>query len=149
MKAANMTRVLAALVAGATMGLYGPVGEAGSTIALENETPSARCLAAWNDAPADDVCTETNVLGELELNDVVQCEVLGINCSITATDSDGNTLTWTPAFSVRGESVSGTEALDVCFSADGSGSSAYSTSMKSGCDSGEITSAEMDGSTLE
>ena len=149
MKSATSTRfgivAVALAAAGAMMiALAGPAWGAGP-----DETD--QCRGAWDDAPASSVCTSTRIVGWKRATRRIEvyCTVEGVACSVSATDADGDTVTWVPSFGTVNQSMGDTESLDVCFNSNSQGLGGYLTYLRSGCESGEITSATMDGSTLE
>ncbi len=111
------------------------------------------CYDAWDDAPASDYCTNNVIIRHsLEGTDSYRghCFITGISCSVSATNQAAETVTWTASGDIT-KSPSDTGTLDVCFAAqtDGEGATTgYTAALKTGCATGEITSENMEGSTL-
>ncbi len=111
------------------------------------------CWDAWHDSPAEDVCAESSVsrVGNSTGNDRGNCLVNGISCSLSATNQAEDTVTWTLGSRNSNRSPSDTETLDMCFAAKTNSEgdiTGYKVNLKAGCATGEITSDNMEGSTL-
>ena len=102
--------------------------------------PVQGCIDAFNDSPASDVCEagSASVSG-------MNCVISSVYCSVSGTNSDYVTVTWTPNFDSASQSLSDTSALDVCFSEDSTATHGYATTLKAGCDATETTAASMSG----
>ncbi len=111
------------------------------------------CHDAWDDSPADDVCSATYLIriGASDSNQTGNCNVRDISCSLSAQNQAEETVTWTISSGASNRSPSDTETLDMCFAAqtDSEGeTTGYTAALKAGCATGEITSENMGGSTL-
>ena len=123
--------------------------EEGSSTTPAPTTYQQVCIDAWNDAPASSVCTASSVsrIGASTAGDRGNCDVRGISCSVSATDSQGNSVSWSWSGGSN-RSPANTEELDMCFAADSSGTAGYTAYFRVGCNTGETTSSDMSGSTL-
>lgn len=110
--------------------------------ALASSTQS--CKDAWNDSEASDVCTT------ITLTYAQQTCAVRAGCLVTATLSDGTSTAETRwELSVHETGSTDTfEDFDVCFAASDSASNGYTAHFRSGCNDGEKTSSEIDGSTI-
>lgn len=121
----------------------------GLSLAAQASDGVQACTDAWDYAPASDVCTNSSV-GRISASSATNagfCRISGISCSVSATDSSGNAVSWSWTGSST-RSVTDTEELDVCFQSGTTGPGGYTAYFFAGCGTGETPSSEMNGSTL-
>ena len=130
------------------------LGALGSPVPAHAETWQD-CRDEWNSAPAQAYCTgvvfaRVNTAAEAEAlgTQVGHCLVGSGTCSITATvttSSGSESTTWTPTTGDIYAAESDVSSIDICFSGSGSD---YTATVKTSCDSDEVTSATATSSGL-
>lgn len=103
------------------------------------------CEDAWDDAPAEAYCTDTQIARVGAGTGQGNCVIDVSTCSITVS-VEGESITYTPTWpssygsSGDGLSVSDTENIDICFASSTSASTGYTATVKSPCDSSDTDS---------
>ena len=104
------------------------------------------CEDAWEDAPAEEYCTDTSIARATSGSGWGNCIIEVSACSISVNVA-GESITYTPTWpssytsTGNGLSVADTETIDICFASSTSASSGYTATVKSSCSSTDTDSA--------
>ncbi len=140
MEATSGTRVWLA-----TMAVVFALCLPGQTLAQVTEYQQ-RCIDAWSDAPASEVCSYGSLtrISESADSNAGNCDIQSVSCRVVANNSSGLSTAWGLRGKSSNRSPADTETLDVCFASSDTAASGYTVHFRAGCNSGETSQADME-----